>query len=225
MTISVLLNDRKIGAESMNSIWYMKQPDLKQSKQKALKMALWTRPKNLPADIIQTGGHSMETVRNIMHRLFTQYKVGEHSLERVDFLTFKSQYHPMEMPEEMWERYRTNLKCRIWLMINMQRLVHLKYLKLLMGTKCYYMENAAETQVIRGQSSELYEQLLKVSTIILEETGVLLPMYDKALFSDAAYAAIVKALQNITSVRHFTQIQRLEVWCCTFHFSDTRWIN
>ncbi len=105
MTISVLLNDRKIGAESMNSIWYMKQPNLKQSKQKALKTALWTRPENLLADVIQTGGHSVEMVRNITHRLFLQYEVGEHSLEWVDFLTFENQYHPMEMPEETRERY------------------------------------------------------------------------------------------------------------------------
>ncbi len=44
--------------------------------------------------------------------------------------------------------------------------------------------------MIRGQANELYEQLLKASTIIIEMTGVLLPMYDKALFSDATYAAI-----------------------------------
>ncbi len=57
----------------------------------------------------------------------------------------------------------------------------------------------------------MYEQLIRAATVILEETGVLLPMYDKALFSDAAYAAIVKASQNITAVGHFMQIQRLEV--------------
>ncbi len=102
-TISVLLNDRKIGTGSMNSIWYMKQPDLEQPKWKALKMALWTRPENLPADVIQTGGHSMETVCNITHGLFTQYEVGEHSLEQVDFLTFENQYHLIETPEETWE--------------------------------------------------------------------------------------------------------------------------
>ncbi len=41
MMLSVLLNDGKMGAELMNSIWYMKQLNLKQAKQKALKMALW----------------------------------------------------------------------------------------------------------------------------------------------------------------------------------------
>ncbi len=79
----------------------MKQPNLKQAKQKALKAPLWTKPENLPADIVQTGGHSVETVRNITHGLFTQYEVGEHSLERVDFLTFESQYHLMETPKEL----------------------------------------------------------------------------------------------------------------------------
>ncbi len=99
--ISVLLNDGKMGEEVTNSIWYTKRPDLKTSKRKALKTALWMRPENPPADIVQTGGHSMETVHNITHRLFAQYEVGEHSLERVDFLTFEDQYHPMEMLEEM----------------------------------------------------------------------------------------------------------------------------
>ncbi len=68
-------------------------------------MALWTRPENLPANIVQTGGHSVETVRNIMHGLFTQYEVGEHSLERVNFLTFEDQHHPSEKPEETREHF------------------------------------------------------------------------------------------------------------------------
>ncbi len=187
-------------------------------------MALWTKPENPLADVVQTGGHSMEMVCNITHRLFLQYEVGEHSLERVDFLTFENQYHPMEEPEETQERYRTNLKCRIQLMINMQHLAHSKYMKPLTGMWCHYMENAVEAQVIRGQSSELYEQLIRASTIILEETGMLLLMYDKALFSDAAYAAIMKASENITTAR-FLQIQQLKVWRCTFYFADTRWIN
>ncbi len=118
-----------------------------------------------------------------------------------------------------------NLKNRIWLMIQMQRLVHSKYLKLLMGMRCRYAENEIEAQAIRGQAAKLYEELIRAVTAILEETGVLLPMYDKALFSDAAYTTIMKASQNIAAVRHFMQIQRLEVWRCTFHFSDTRWIN
>ncbi len=95
-------------------------------------------------------------------------------------------------------------------MIQMQRLVHSKYLKPLMGMECCYAENAIEAQVIRGQAVELYEQLIRAATLIMEETGVLLPMYDKALFSDAACCP---------------QIQRLEVWHCTFHFSDIRWLN
>ncbi len=94
-----------------------------------------------------------------------------------------------------------------------------------MGMPCLYAENAIEAQAIRGQSVELYKQLIRAATLIMEGTGVLLPMYDKALFSDATYAAIVRALQNIAAVPLFTQIQRLEVWHCTFHFSDIRWLN
>ncbi len=70
--LCVLLNDGRMGEEATNSIWYTKQPDLKHSKRKALKMALWTRPKNPLADIVQTGGHSVETVCSITHGLFTQ---------------------------------------------------------------------------------------------------------------------------------------------------------
>ncbi len=207
MILSMLLNDGRMGKEATNWIWYTKQPDLKHQKRMVLKTALWMRPENLPADIVQIGGHSMETIRNIMHGLFTQYEVGEHSLERVDFLTFEDQYHPMEMPEGMRECFQANLKNRIWLMIQMQHLVHSKYLKLLMGMECRYAENEIEAQVVRGQAAELYEQLIRAVTVILEETGVLLPMYDKALFSDATYAAIVKASQNIAAVKHFMQIQ------------------
>ncbi len=83
----------------------------------------------------------------------------------------------------------------------MQPLVRSKYRKPLMGMECHFAENVLEAQVIRGQASELYEQLLKASTIIIETTRVLLPMYDKALFSDAAYASIMKASENITAVR------------------------
>ncbi len=120
----------------------------------------------------------------------------------------------------MREFFRMNLKGRIRLMIEMQRLVHSKYLKPLMGMPCIHAQNATEAQAIRRQSVELYEQL-----IIMEGTGVLLPMYDKALFSDAAYATIVRASQNIATVPLFMQIQHLEVWCCTYHFSDIRWLN
>ncbi len=70
-----------MGEEATNSIWYTKRPDLRSLKRKALKTALWTRPKNPLADIVQTGSHSAETVCNITHGLFAQYEVGEHSLE------------------------------------------------------------------------------------------------------------------------------------------------
>ncbi len=96
-------------------------------------------------------------------------------------------------------------------MIQMQRLVCSKCLKPLMGMRCCYAENEIKAQAIRGQAAELYEQLIRAATVILEEMGVLVPMYDKALFSNAAYAAIMKASQNIAAVRHFTQIQQLEV--------------
>ncbi len=75
-----------------------------------------------------------------------------------------------------------------------------------MGMECCFAENAIEAQLIQGQENELYEQLLRASTIIIEMTGVLLPMYDKALFSDAAYAAIMKASENIASPR-FLQLK------------------
>ncbi len=158
----------------------------------------------------------METVHKITHGLFLQYQVGTHNYERVDFLMFANQYHPLEQPEEMRERYRTDLRRHIHLMEMMQPLV--------MGMECRFAENVIEAQVTRGQASELYEQLLKASTIIIEMTGMLLPMYDKALFSDATYAAIVKASENIAAAR-FLQLTRLEMWRCTFHFASTRWIN
>ncbi len=131
--LSVLLNDGKTGGEVMNSIWYTKQPNLRLMKQKPLHTALWTRPKNPPANIIQIGGHSMETVRNIMHGVFLQYQVGTHSYERVNFLTFESQYHPKEQPKETRARYHTELEGRVHLMELMQPLVRSKYMKLLMG--------------------------------------------------------------------------------------------
>ncbi len=37
--LSVLLNEGKTGGEVMNSIWYMKQPNLRQAKQKPLNTA------------------------------------------------------------------------------------------------------------------------------------------------------------------------------------------
>ncbi len=101
----------------------------------------------------------------------------------------------------------------------MQCLVHYKYRKPLMGMPCIYAENATEAAAVRGQSIELYDQLVRASTLILEETGVMLPMYHKALFSDSAYAAIMKASWEIAAVPNFLQIQRLEVWRCGFHFS------
>ncbi len=39
-----------------------------------------------------------------MHGLFSQYQVGPHSYERVDFLMFENQYHPLDQPKETRER-------------------------------------------------------------------------------------------------------------------------
>ncbi len=79
--LAILLNDGRMGEEATNSIWYTKQGDLKSSKRKALKTALWMRPDNPLANIVQTGSHSVETVRNVTHGLFVQFEVGDHSLE------------------------------------------------------------------------------------------------------------------------------------------------
>ncbi len=49
MVLTVLLNDGRMGEEATNSIWHMKQGDLKTSKRKVLKTALWMRPDNLLA--------------------------------------------------------------------------------------------------------------------------------------------------------------------------------
>ncbi len=166
----------------------------------------------------------MEMVRNIMHGILLQYQVRTHSYKRVDFLTFESQYHSKEQPEETRARYHTELKRCIHLMELMQPLVRSKYKKPLMGMQRHFVENAVESKVIRGQANELYEQLLKVSTVIIEMTGVLLLMFDRALFSDAAYAAIVKASENIAAAR-FLQLTRPEMWRCMFHFASTRLIN
>ncbi len=117
----------------MNSIWFTKQPNLKLPKQKAMSTALWTRPEHPQADIVQIGGHSVETVHNITHGVFLQYEVRAHSFERVNFLTFKDQYHLKERPEETTDRYHAALKGNIHPMYMMQTLVRLKYLKPLMG--------------------------------------------------------------------------------------------
>ncbi len=80
-TLAVLLNNGRMGDAVTNSIWFTKQGDLKMAKRKALKTSLWTRPDNLLANIVQLGGHSVETVPNITHGLFVQFEVGEHSYE------------------------------------------------------------------------------------------------------------------------------------------------
>ncbi len=191
--LAVLVNDGRMGDAVTNSIWFMKQGDLKTTKRKALKTALWTRPDNPLADIVQIGGHSVETVRNIMHGLFVQFEVGDHSFERVDFLTFKDQHHLNETPKQTRKHLRSNLKRHILLMLMMQRLLRSKYGWPLMGMQAIYAENATEAASVRGDSIELYDQLINAATLILEETRVLLPMYHKALFSDSAYVTIMKA--------------------------------
>ncbi len=78
-------------------------------------------------------------------------------------------------------------------MLKMQRLLRSKYERPLMGMQAIYAENATEAAAVRGDSIELYDQLINAATLILEETRVLLPMYHKALFSDLAYATVMKA--------------------------------
>ncbi len=123
MMLLVLLNDGRVGEGWENSMWYTKQGDLMTPKRKPLKTSLWMRPDNLPADIVQRGGRSVEAVRNVMHGLVVQYDVGEHSLERVDFLTFEDRQHPAETAEQSTLRHRNNLKERIRVMINVMRLL------------------------------------------------------------------------------------------------------
>ncbi len=113
-------------------------------------MALWTRPDNPPADVVQIGGHSVETVRNITHGLFVQFEVGDHSDERAGFLTFEDQQHPMETPSQTSECCRSSLKERIVLMKHMQPLVRTKYEKPLMVQPAMYAERCS------GDQSRLY---------------------------------------------------------------------
>ncbi len=110
-------------------------------------------------------------------------------------------------------------------MQKLQRLLHSKYRKPLMGQPAIYAENAMEATAVRADSIELYDQLLNAATLILEETGVMLPMYHRALFSDSAYAAIMKASVHLTAEPNFSQTKRLEVWCSMHHFSAIQWMN
>ncbi len=223
--LTVLLNDGRMGDAATNSIWFTKQGDLKTKKRKALKTVLWTRPDNPPADVVQIGGHSMETVCNITHGLIAQFEVGDHSYERADFLTFEEQRHLNEMPLATCEHYRANLKARIMIMRHLQRLLHSKYAKPLMGQLAMYAENAIDSSAVRANSVELYDQLVNAATLLMEETGILLPMYHKILFNDVAYAAIVQASTDLAAVPGFSQTKRVEVWRSTHHFSAIQWLN
>ncbi len=94
-----------------------------------------------------------------------------------------------------------------------------------MGQPAIYAENAMEAAAVRADSMELYNQLTNAATLILEETRVLLTMYHKALFSDSAYATIMKASVNLVAAPNFSQTKRLEVWRSTHHFSGIQWMN
>ncbi len=98
-----------------------------------------------------------------------------------------------ETPEQTRDRLQLNLKGCILLMLKMQHLLCSKYGWPLMGMQAIYTENAVEAASVRGDSIELYDQLINAATLILEETKVLPPMYHKALFSDSAYVTIMKA--------------------------------
>ncbi len=94
-----------------------------------------------------------------------------------------------------------------------------------MGQPAHYAENVTEAAVISGDAIELFDQLLNAATLILEETGVLLPMYHRALFSDSAYAAVTKAAANLAAEPSYPQTKRLQIWCSVFHFAGIRWSN
>ncbi|MCP4602582.1 MAG: hypothetical protein GY847_19050, partial [Proteobacteria bacterium] len=72
---------------------------------------------------------------------------------------------------------------------------------------------------------ELFDQLFNAATLILEETGVLLPMYHRALFSDSDYAAIAKASVNLAAEPSYPQAKCLQIWCGLYHFAAIRWSN
>ncbi len=52
---------------------------------------------------------------------------------------------------------------------------------------------------------------------------MLLPMYAKASFSDAAYSAVISASRQLASVPNFTQLAKLESWRVVWIFSSDRW--
>ncbi len=134
------------------------------AKRKALKTALWMRPENPPADVVQIGGHSVETVHNIMHGLFVQFEVGEHSYERAEFLTFEDQRHPNETPNKMSERFRTNLKGHILIMEKLQHLLRSKYKKPLMGQPAIYAENDVQHQWMGSGERRGHDQPIWIRT-------------------------------------------------------------
>ncbi len=56
--------------------------------------------------------------------------------------------------------------------------------------------------------------------LITHQTGMLLPMYAKAAFSDAAYAPIIDVSRRLAGIADFSQLSKLESWHCFWNFSS-----
>ncbi len=60
-------------------------------------------------------------------------------------------------------------------------------------------------------------------TLIIHQTGMLLPMYAKVVFSDVACAPVIDVSRRLMAITDFTQLSKLESWRCFWDFGSDHW--
>ncbi len=105
----------------------------------------------------------------------------------------------------------------------MQALDQDGYKSPLLGNAQHYAEGHPYSALVHHDADELYFQLLCMHALIIRQTGMLLPMYAKAAFSDATYALMMEAARRLAGIPNYSQLAKLESWRVFRNFGSDHW--
>ncbi len=98
--MSAFLSEGKTSSQCRYSIFWKKHIGMTEKWTKMSKTALWTRPSDLPTNIVQICGCSVEVVWFNLHGIFLQFELGDHNREQIAQMKFAQQVHPDETQAE-----------------------------------------------------------------------------------------------------------------------------
>ncbi len=159
-TMSAFLSEGKTSSQCQYSIFWKKHISMTEKQTKVSRTALWTSPSDLPANIIQICGCSVEVIWFNRHGIFLQFELGDHSQEWIAQMKFARKMHPGEMQTETLAQYQGYRVTRLENALETQASDQNGYKCPLLGNAQHYAEGHPYSAQVHHDANELYFQLM-----------------------------------------------------------------